>query len=459
MAHETRVLSVPLAVVATVSIAAGGDKAYWVPSPSGPRSIDYGQAVAIARDPSGAELLLVGDPGTYFAVPSRPSRGSAFLFRRTPYEWTELARFAVTEGPVIDAFGSAVAVRSDLVAIGAPADVRFCAEIGCGPGAVHLFSKTPDGWTRHTILTASDPVDEGQFGLALALRGKTLVVGAPGHWYSEPGVRDGAYVFEEVDGDWIQTARLADAAQSEPNGFGRSVAVDGDLIAVGSVGAVSVFQKARQGWEQVGNLAPPPDAANAVFGGAIAMDEGVIVVRGSTCEPAPGRGCRGRVGAYAVRNGEWRLIQELASPVELEYDAFGASLALKDGILWVGAPGEITSAYRFRRTDIDWAFDANAFPDWHWSGCMGSLVVYDGGVAVMGYNRGFPSGSDVMAYGHPLCTADINRDGVVNSADMAMLLGVWGSHDPDDFVVHYNSHNAVNELDLMELLVQWGVCY
>ncbi len=55
-----------------------------------------------------------------------------------------------------------------------------------------------------------------------------------------------------------------------------------------------------------------------------------------------------------------------------------------------------------------------------------------------------------------LCPADLNGDGVVNAADLALLLGAWGLNpgNPADL----NDDGAVNAADLALLLGSWGPC-
>ena len=51
---------------------------------------------------------------------------------------------------------------------------------------------------------------------------------------------------------------------------------------------------------------------------------------------------------------------------------------------------------------------------------------------------------------------DLNGDGIVNAADMAILLGAWGPNPghPADL----NQDGTVNAADLSELLANWGPC-
>ena len=56
----------------------------------------------------------------------------------------------------------------------------------------------------------------------------------------------------------------------------------------------------------------------------------------------------------------------------------------------------------------------------------------------------------------PLCPADLNGDGVVDAADLAMLLGSWGPCR--DCPADLNGDGVVNAADLALLLGSWGPC-
>ncbi len=54
------------------------------------------------------------------------------------------------------------------------------------------------------------------------------------------------------------------------------------------------------------------------------------------------------------------------------------------------------------------------------------------------------------------CPADVDGDGFVTAADLAILLGSWRPCDgcPADF----NGDNVVNAADLAQVLGAWGIC-
>lgn len=57
---------------------------------------------------------------------------------------------------------------------------------------------------------------------------------------------------------------------------------------------------------------------------------------------------------------------------------------------------------------------------------------------------------------HADCPSDLNSDNLVNAADLALLLGAWGSNNGDPADI--NSDDVVNAADLALLLGAWGPC-
>jgi len=55
----------------------------------------------------------------------------------------------------------------------------------------------------------------------------------------------------------------------------------------------------------------------------------------------------------------------------------------------------------------------------------------------------------------PACPADLNGDGTVGGADIAMLLGAWGGLDAS---ADLNADGVVSAPDLAIMLSSWGAC-
>lgn len=159
-----------------------------------------------------------------------------------------------------DHFGAAVDIAGDVVVAGAPK----WGYPGDGDGAAYVFRRSPQGeWLLEASLTASDRDDGFQydqhFGEAVALNGKMIAVGAPG--YDNPAITDNTgavYIFEYDGSQWVETARLTSGSWSLGAMMGRSIAFDGEILALSGsplAGYVSFFQREADGWRE---LAPLP---------------------------------------------------------------------------------------------------------------------------------------------------------------------------------------------------------
>lgn len=144
-----------------------------------------------------------------------------------------------------------------------------------------------DPWVQSATLTPSDPKNGAQFGTSIAVSGDTVVVAGAD--------TNAAYVFEKPASGWAdmtETARLT--SSDNAIAFGRSVAINRDMIVVGApyatVGAntfqgqVYLFEKPTSGWvsqTETARLISPIDSANASFGTAVAVNANTIVVGSS----------------------------------------------------------------------------------------------------------------------------------------------------------------------------------
>jgi len=210
-----------------------------------------------AGDQLGRAVALHGTTavvGAWGADDAGAESGAAYVFERVGAVWYPSVRLVASDAASGDRFGFAVACRGDALVVGAPrADVSGHADAG----AIYVFDRddrgTPDPlddlWTERKI-TAGDAAATDEFGHAVAMDGERIVVGArqDDDLFGNSG---SVYVLEELAGVWIQSQKLGAGAFASPaDQFGQSVAVAGDLIAVGShreddaatdAGAVYVF--------------------------------------------------------------------------------------------------------------------------------------------------------------------------------------------------------------------------
>ena len=168
----------------------------------------YGYSVSIDGD-----YVLVGAPN------ENSSKGAAFIYQRTgTNSWGNRQVISHSDGSSSDNFGLCVSLDGDYAALGTLTDT------------VYVYKKGSSGWSNpsETSIDSTESSTE-YFGRALSLDGDTLAVGAYG--YNSQGQ---VYVYERTgDNTWGNRAVISAPDPSSNELFGRSVALDGDYLAVG----------------------------------------------------------------------------------------------------------------------------------------------------------------------------------------------------------------------------------
>ena len=213
-------------------------------------------------DTFGASVAIHGDTVIVGALhfhntSANPHPSDAYVFVKPAGGWAgalnENAKLTASDGSPDDQFGWPVAVNGKTVVIGAPRDEQT--EGVPFEGAAYVFVKPAGGWagalTENAKLRGGFGRGSGNplFGTSIAVRGDTVVVGAP--WQDVNGnVNEGAaYVFVEPAGGWAGTpthrAKLLSPAGSRGDHMGTSLAISKDTIFVGALGEEFVFQPGR----------------------------------------------------------------------------------------------------------------------------------------------------------------------------------------------------------------------
>ncbi len=202
---------------------------------------------------------------------------------------------------------AALTVNGLATKAGAPSPVVF--KSGPNPVDITVTSANARVTKHYTIVAtgvtstassvyvkASNPQENANFGVALALDGDTLVVGAPlgsgGNGNQNSGNPAGAvYVFTRSETAWTQQAQLVASPSSNGASFGTSVALSGDTLAVGAAldsnaaGAAYVFTRSGTTWSQQAEIKPSNPRDGALFGCSMALAGDTLAV-GAT--PATG---------------------------------------------------------------------------------------------------------------------------------------------------------------------------
>jgi len=359
---------------------------------------NFGRAVALSGDTlavgaaqeASAATGVNGNQNDNSAI----GAGAVYVFVRTGTVWTQQAYLKASNTDRFDAFGCAVALSGDTLAIGATGEAS--AAIGIdgnqadntagSAGAVYVFARTGATWAQQAYVKPSNTGAGDDFGAALALSNDTLVVGATGEASAATGVggnqadnsapgAGAVYVFTRSGSTWSQQSYVKASNSEKADLFGTAVALSGETLAVGAfgedsaatgvngnqadntasaAGAVYVFIRSSGTWTQQAYLKASNSGHDYEFGGSIAMAGDTLVV-GASAENSGATGVGGNqsdgtapgAGAAYVfaRSGTtWEQRAYVKSSNTGSDDGFGSSLALSGDTLVIGAFGESSGA-------------------------------------------------------------------------------------------------------------------
>ncbi|MBN1887593.1 MAG: tandem-95 repeat protein, partial [Thermoflexales bacterium] len=275
-----------------------------------PSNPDYGQwSVADSGtgstmyDHGGYAVEQLPPDGLLYGVPTEPSSSGGMV--------------SAGDANLFDlsgSFGAAVALSGNTLVVGAP-DWEIGGDVPTPVGAAKVYTYTYDEmgppyytWTALPItLTAPTPTELARFGASVDIDGDTIVVGSQAEDIGDQV--EEAYVFlrnEGGDNAWGQVATLSPTGVVS-GGFGASVVISGDRIAVGAP-LTKVDGNAEQGAVYVFLRDYDPDNPGT---------------------PSPDN---------------WGLAAVITRADGAAGDQFGRSLALYDDTLVVGAPGDVSIA-------------------------------------------------------------------------------------------------------------------
>jgi hypothetical protein len=347
----------------------------------------FGEALALSGDTlvagapyeNGGSRGIDGDPNDL----SRHWSGAAYVFARNPVgNWSQQAYLKADNADATDAFGQAVAISGDSIAVGAACESSKAQGIGgdetdnstpCS-GAVYIFRRdSSEQWHQEAYIKASDAGVNMGFGKGVALDGDTLVVSAR-HKFNIGCI----YIFRrDENGVWSEQAAITASDSAEDFGFGNSLALEGDTLIVGSPfhggvptlkGAVYVFERSGGAWSEKIRLQGSNTEDLDNFGWSVALS-GTTFAVGATGESSGAVGVDGNQrdnskrdsgAAYVFEKGAggWAQVAYVKASNTDSRDLFGYSVALSGDWLAVTADGEASVA-----TEVDGVQTDNSRPD------------------------------------------------------------------------------------------------
>lgn len=243
-------------------------------------------------------------------------------------------------------FGRVVAISGRVAMASVPGDL---ATESNDFGRVAVFEQTKDGWQRTATLLGSEE-SGGDFGRAIDIAGHKAVIAAI----------KALYLYERRGATWVKTGKVI--LETENAGFGENIELERGLVIArvyepysGTTmsSAVHVYKekashpknnshhfeqesygsKSVRTLKRVAIIEPQDGSLSAAFGSDIAMDGHLLVVGAPDAETVSGSAY-----VYVQLAHHWLQIDRLMASDGTIGDGFGTSVAIRNGVIVVGAP-------------------------------------------------------------------------------------------------------------------------
>ena len=412
-----------------------------------------------------------------------PFSGAVYVYKETIAGgmWEFQVKLTETDGVVNSSFGSHVSItpgiglNGGLLAIGHAGDSEF----GNASGAVFIHAETsiiPVLWAFQKKITSVDPGLNRQFGASVAIDNSTLLVGSP---FDDDPVADtgSAHIHYRTQGGangWGSVKKLIPPDPTPGKLFGENVDLDGNIAVIGAradatmgseTGAAYLYLRNTGGldnWGFVKKLLAPDGEGGDQFGFAVAIDtdNNIVAVGARSDDDAAIRaGATYIFGRNVGGVSNWGFVKKLIPPDGMSDAFIGHVVALHGGILVTGSRSDYgvapsAGAFYVYGQDIggpdNWGFLYKIVaPDAMATDLFAHGLDIHNGVIVSGARlddtpMGMDSGSAHVFAIKSLCPQDLNGDGVVDTADLGILIGSFGMSGLGDI----NGDGVIDTADL-----------
>ncbi|MFK7847653.1 MAG: T9SS type A sorting domain-containing protein [Rhodothermales bacterium] len=246
--------------------------------------VDFAFGNAVSLD---GNVAIVGSSSD--KPPAVGQTGAAYIYRYDGSDWIEEAYFYPDHGQTGILYGQSVAVDGDVAFVGSHSEYSPLSFAG----AVYVYRYDGLVWFEESKLIASDAASNDQFGFSISIHNEVAAIGA----YTKDEVNEDAgavYVFRYNGTSWQEEEKLFDSSGNKDDRYGYSLAIESDMLFVGS------------------NL----------------NDDGATNA--------------GSVFAYQYNGTNWAFEDQIIASDAEVHDEFGSSVAVSGDVLAVGAPGEDT---------------------------------------------------------------------------------------------------------------------
>ena len=299
----------------------------------------YGQAVAIYGN-----RMVVGAPED---DTDGADAGAVYVFEWDGSgSWVEVQKITGAVGAAAgNGFGAAVWMDATELLVGAPYSTS-------ATGKVDRFTWNGSAYVYDTNFVSAGVVAGDRYGAAIAKSGDRLLVGAPRTTVGGQSQAGRVYALDWGGAAYADTTTLDPADPAANDHFGNSVAIDGDRIAVGiphndgyagnNAGRVNTYYWSVDAYYEVVRVTDSDATSGDWFGASVAMANNLLFI-GAPYEDFTDAD-RGKLYVYKWTGITYEEISTIVSPYSLTTEHFGRAVATDGSTLAIGSDNVDTIA-------------------------------------------------------------------------------------------------------------------
>ncbi|MDF1838685.1 MAG: hypothetical protein P1V35_12515 [Planctomycetota bacterium] len=257
------------------------------------------------------------------------------------------------------------------------------ADHALGTGRTYVYRNQGGVWSEAGELQTQLPA--AGFGFSMHVAGNTLFVSEPGHTFGSGRVR----VFELQGGAWVFTESISSVPSAHDEWFGEVMHAQGDWAIFGTrAGGVDTFHHNGSYWEHAGVLNPFGSSSGTGFGASVAIQNGVAYVGAPEDSTPTGPSQAGAIFTFQRVDGVWQEGQVLRQDNPNVTDHFGSGFSIDgDRVAVTGFDNFPRRNWILQHDGTDWQQEVELnhplLPAEGWEGS----IQLQGGLLAIGYPR------------------------------------------------------------------------
>jgi hypothetical protein len=279
--------------------------------------------------------------------------GSAYIYEKIQGVWslTKVLRPLTPDFPEV--FGVSVSLFGDRAMVGATSSYNTT-------GSVYVFDLKDGEWSQTSRITTNESEYSGSFGASIDLNNNRAVIGdfSDDEFAKNSGA---SYIYEFVDGHWIQVKKLKASDSSIDSHFGSSVSLSGNRVLIGAnddaAGSAYIYDLIEGEWIESKKLLANEIFYDGNFGVSVSLDDDIALI-GANQDFENGY-YSGSAFIFELIDNDWIETSQLVADDGVAYDSFGVSVSLSNNVALIGSSGNFNSVatgsgYLFSKTDDMW---------------------------------------------------------------------------------------------------------